>query len=79
MWHHAEPGLCNAGRGVGPGGRSVYLDLTDAIERDGKETIAARYGNLMTMYERIGDDPYRTPMRIYPAPTAMGGLWVDYR
>jgi len=73
--------LCNAGRGVGPGGRSVYLDLTDAIERDGKETIAARYGNLMTMYERIsGDDPYRTPMRIYPAPHyTMGGLWVDYQ
>ena len=73
--------LCNAGRGVGPGGRSVYLDLTDAIARDGKETIAARYGNLMTMYERIsGDDPYRTPMRIYPAPHyTMGGLWVDYQ
>ena len=73
--------LCNAGHGVGPGGRSVYLDLTDAIERDGKETIAARYGNLMTMYARIsGDDPYRTPMRIYPAPHyTMGGLWVDYQ
>ena len=73
--------LCNAGRGVGPGGRSVYLDLTDAIERDGKESIAARYGNLMTMYERIsGDDPYSKPMRIYPAPHyTMGGLWVDYQ
>ena len=73
--------LCNAGHGVGPGGRSVYLDLTDAIKRDGKETIAARYGNLMTMYARIsGDDPYRTPMRIYPAPHyTMGGLWVDYQ
>ena len=73
--------LCNAGHGVGPGGRSVYLDLTDAIKRDGKETIAARYGNLMTMYARIsGDDPYSTPMRIYPAPHyTMGGLWVDYQ
>ena len=50
--------LCNAGRGVGPGGRSVYLDLTDAIEAEGREAIAARYGNLMTMYVRIsGDDP----------------------
>ena len=73
--------LCNAGRGVGPAGRSVYLDLTDAIDRDGKEAIAARYGNLMTMYERIsGEDPYSTPMRIYPAPHyTMGGLWVDYQ
>ena len=73
--------LCNAGRGVGPGGRSVYLDLTDAIKTEGREAIAARYGNLMTMYERIsGDDPYRKPMRIYPAPHyTMGGLWVDYQ
>ena len=72
--------LCNAGRGVGPGGRSVYLDLTDAIRAEGKDAIAARYGNLMTMYERIsGDDPYKKPMRIYPAPHyTMGGLWVDY-
>ena len=72
--------LCNAGRGVGPGGRSVYLDLTDAIKAEGKDAIEARYGNLMTMYERIsGDDPYRKPMRIYPAPHyTMGGLWVDY-
>ncbi|WP_028952674.1 fumarate reductase/succinate dehydrogenase flavoprotein subunit [Synechococcus sp. CC9616] len=73
--------LCNAGRGVGPGGRSVYLDLTDAIKEEGRDAIAARYGNLMTMYERIsGDDPYRKPMRIYPAPHyTMGGLWVDYQ
>ncbi|QNI62377.1 fumarate reductase/succinate dehydrogenase flavoprotein subunit [Synechococcus sp. TAK9802] len=72
--------LCNAGRGVGPGGRSVYLDLTNAIRAEGKDAIAARYGNLMTMYERIsGDDPYKKPMRIYPAPHyTMGGLWVDY-
>ena len=73
--------LCNAGRGVGPGGRSVYLDLNDAIKTEGKNAIAARYGNLMTMYERIsGDNPYRKPMRIYPAPHyTMGGLWVDYQ
>ena len=73
--------LCNTGHGVGPGGRSVYLDLTDAIRTEGRDVIAARYGNLMTMYERIsGDDPYRTPMRIYPAPHyTMGGLWVDYQ
>ncbi|MCB4394419.1 fumarate reductase/succinate dehydrogenase flavoprotein subunit [Synechococcus sp. HB1133] len=72
--------LCNAGQGVGPGGRSVYLDLTDAIKAEGRDAIATRYGNLMTMYERIsGDDPYSKPMRIYPAPHyTMGGLWVDY-
>jgi succinate dehydrogenase / fumarate reductase flavoprotein subunit len=72
--------LCNNGRGVGPDGRSVYLDLTDAIQRQGRAAIAERYGNLMTMYERIsGEDPYRKPMRIYPAPHyTMGGLWVDY-
>ncbi|MED5320854.1 MAG: FAD-binding protein, partial [Cyanobacteriota bacterium] len=72
--------LCNAGQGVGPGKRSVYLDLTDAIKAEGKDAIAARYGNLMMMYERIsGDDPYKKPMRIYPAPHyTMGGLWVDY-
>lgn len=72
--------LCNIGRGVGPDGRSVYLDLTDAIQRQGRAAIAERYGNLMTMYERIsGEDPYRKPMRIYPAPHyTMGGLWVDY-
>ncbi|MFL0792703.1 MAG: fumarate reductase/succinate dehydrogenase flavoprotein subunit [Prochlorococcus sp.] len=72
--------LCNAGQGVGPGNRSVYLDLQDAIERQGKDVIAARYGNLLQMYERIsGDDPFTTPMRIYPAPHyTMGGLWVDY-
>jgi succinate dehydrogenase / fumarate reductase flavoprotein subunit len=72
--------LCNAGHGVGPGRRSVYLDLRDAIEREGREVIAARYGNLLAMYERItGEDPTATPMRIYPAPHyTMGGLWVDY-
>jgi succinate dehydrogenase / fumarate reductase flavoprotein subunit len=72
--------LCLEGRGVGPGGRSVYLDLAGAITRDGTGAIDARYGNLLEMYERItGDDPRATPMRIYPAPHyTMGGLWVDY-
>ncbi len=72
--------LCNAGHGVGPGGRSVYLDLRDAIAEQGQTVIEQRYGNLLEMYERIsGDDPYRTPLRIYPAPHyTMGGLWVDY-
>jgi succinate dehydrogenase / fumarate reductase flavoprotein subunit len=72
--------LCLAGHGVGPGGRSVYLDLAEAIRRDGLAAIEARYGNLLQMYERItGEDPRRTPLRIYPAPHyTMGGLWVDY-
>jgi succinate dehydrogenase / fumarate reductase flavoprotein subunit len=72
--------LCLAGRGVGPGGRSVYLDLAEAIRRDGRSVIETRYGNLLQMYERItGEDPRATPMRIYPAPHyTMGGLWVDY-
>ncbi|MFQ6539229.1 MULTISPECIES: fumarate reductase/succinate dehydrogenase flavoprotein subunit [Aphanothece] len=72
--------LCNAGYGVGPGGRSVYLDLRDAISDQGEAVITSRYGNLLEMYERItGDDPCTTPMRIYPAPHyTMGGLWVDY-
>ena len=73
--------LCLAGHGVGPGGRSVYLDLAEAIAREGRAAIEARYGNLLQMYERIsGEDPYRTPLRIYPAPHyTMGGLWVDYQ
>ena len=60
--------------------RGVYLDFADAIARDGKQAIRKRYGNLFHMYQRItGEDPYTTPMRIYPAPHyAMGGLWVDY-
>ena len=60
--------------------RGVYLDFSDAINRLGEETIRERYGNLFEMYERItGDDPYQTPMRIYPATHyTMGGLWVDY-
>ncbi len=70
----------DAGYGVGPTGVGVFLDFRDAINRLGREAIQERYGNLFDMYERItGDDPYRTPMRIYPAPHyTMGGLWVDY-
>ncbi len=71
---------CDAGKGVGPTGLAVYLDFSDAIKRLGRETIAARYGNLFEMYEKItGDNPYEVPMRIYPAVHyTMGGLWVDY-
>lgn len=71
---------CDDGLGVGPTKQAVYLDFRDAIKRDGKEAIAARYGNLFEMYERItADDPYKTPMMIYPAVHyTMGGLWVDY-
>ncbi len=72
--------VCDEGRGVGPGGRGVYLDFSAAIKRLGEKTIAERYGNLFEMYERIsGENPYKVPMRIYPAPHyTMGGLWVDY-
>ncbi len=72
--------VCDEGRGVGPGGRGVYLDFGDAIRRLGEEKIRERYGNLFEMYERITDEnAYRRPMRIYPAPHyTMGGLWVDY-
>ena len=72
--------VCDEGRGVGPGGRGVYLDFTDAIKRLGVERIAERYGNLFEMYQRITDEnPYEVPMRIYPAAHyTMGGLWVDY-
>jgi succinate dehydrogenase / fumarate reductase flavoprotein subunit len=71
---------CDAGRGVGPGGRGVYLDFAESIGRLGQAKIAERYGNLFEIYERItGEDPYKVPMRIYPAPHyTMGGLWVDY-
>jgi succinate dehydrogenase / fumarate reductase flavoprotein subunit len=71
---------CDAGRGVGPTGYAVYLDFADAIKRDGKEVIRRKYGNLFDMYQNITDDnPYETPMMIYPASHyAMGGLWVDY-
>ncbi|HVT38930.1 MAG TPA: fumarate reductase/succinate dehydrogenase flavoprotein subunit [Gemmatimonadaceae bacterium] len=72
--------VCDEGRGVGPGGRGVYLDFADAIARVGEHTIRERYGNLFEMYERItAENPYRRPMRIYPAVHyTMGGLWVDY-
>src|SRR5687767_8454519 len=72
--------VCDEGRGVGPGGRGVYLDFSEAIERLGRRVIEERYGNLFDMYERItGEDPYVVPMRIYPAVHyVMGGLWVDY-
>lgn len=71
---------CDEGRGVGPGGLGVYLDFADAIERMGRKTVEAKYGNLFDMYERItGENPYERPMRIYPAVHyTMGGLWVDY-
>ncbi len=71
--------VCDEGRGVG-GGRAVYLDLSDAFNRIGKEGVKDKYGNLLDMYQNItGTDPYEVPMQIYPAPHyAMGGLWVDY-
>ncbi|HQI19682.1 MAG TPA: fumarate reductase/succinate dehydrogenase flavoprotein subunit, partial [Leptospiraceae bacterium] len=72
--------VCDEGRGVGDTGLGVYLDFKDAIARLGESTIRERYGNLFQMYERItGEDPYKRPMRIYPAVHyTMGGLWVDY-
>ena len=71
---------CDNGYGVGETGQAVYLDFKDAISNLGIETIRSRYGNLFEMYNKItGDDPYNTPMRIYPAVHyTMGGLWVDY-
>ena len=72
--------VCDEGRGVGESGYGVYLDFGDAIKRLGKKKIEEKYGNLFEMYERITDeDPYKVPMRIYPAVHyTMGGLWVDY-
>lgn len=72
--------VCDEGRGVGDTGLGVYLDFADAIRRLGESTIRERYGNLFQMYERItGEDPYKQPMRIYPAVHyTMGGSWVDY-
>ncbi|MEO1069223.1 MAG: fumarate reductase/succinate dehydrogenase flavoprotein subunit [Cyanobacteria bacterium J06638_6] len=72
--------MTDAGRGVGETGLAVYLDFRDAIKHQGRDTIVARYGNLFDMYQRIsGENPYETPMRIYPAVHyTMGGLWVDY-
>jgi len=71
---------CDDGRGVGPGGQGVYLDFSEAIARLGPAVIEQRYGNLFHMYKKItAEDPYQTPMRIYPAVHyTMGGLWVDY-
>jgi len=72
--------VCDAGRGVGESALAVYLDLADAIERLGVDEVRARYGNVFEIYERItGEDPYKVPLRIYPAVHyTMGGLWVDY-
>lgn len=72
--------VCDEGHGVGPAGKGVYLDFADAIKRLGKNVIEERYSNLLDMYAHItGENPYESPMRIYPAPHyAMGGLWVDY-
>jgi succinate dehydrogenase / fumarate reductase, flavoprotein subunit len=72
--------MCDEGRGVGATGLAVFLDFADAIKRDGKDVIAAKYGNLFDMYKQItGDDPYEMPMMIFPAVHyTMGGLWVDY-
>ena len=71
---------CDAGYGAGDTGQSVYLDFADAIKNQGKEVVQSRYGNLFEMYNKItGEDPYSTPMKIYPAVHyTMGGLWVDY-
>ena len=71
---------CDAGKGVGPTGRAVYLDFMQAIERDGRDVIERKYGNLFAMYSNIiAQNPYETPMMIYPAAHfTMGGLWVDY-
>ncbi len=71
---------CDAGYGVGSTGLAVYLDFADAINRLGEDVVRARYGNLFQMYEKIVDDnPYKTPMMIYPAiHYTMGGIWVDY-
>jgi succinate dehydrogenase / fumarate reductase flavoprotein subunit len=71
---------CDAGFGVGGSKQAVYLDFTAAIQRDGEETVRAKYGNLFDMYQKItAEDPYKSPMRIYPAiHYTMGGLWVDY-
>ena len=71
---------CDEGRGVGATKLAVYLDFADAIRRDSEAAVRARYGNLFDMYQQItGENPYKTPMRIYPAVHyTMGGLWVDY-
>ncbi|TWR30012.1 fumarate reductase/succinate dehydrogenase flavoprotein subunit [Mucilaginibacter pallidiroseus] len=72
--------MTDEGRGVGASGLAVYLDFADAITRMGEDTVRAKYGNLFDMYYQITDEnPYKQPMRIYPAVHyTMGGLWVDY-
>jgi len=77
----ASKAVCDEGRGVGETGLGVYLDFADSINRLGRNAIEERYGNLFEMYNRItGEDPYTSPMRIYPAiHYTMGGLWVDYQ
>ena len=72
--------VCDQGKGVGTTGRAVYLDFAAAIKRDGEDVVRAKYGNLFDMYAKIsGENPYKSPMAIYPAPHyTMGGLWVDY-
>ena len=72
--------ICDEGRGIGPGGRAVYLDLSEALGRLGMDVLRERYGNLFEMYQHItGDDPLKGAMRIAPAAHyTMGGLWVDY-
>src|SRR5262249_45791408 len=72
--------VCDESRGVGENGRGVYLDFADAIKRLGEDGVRERYGNLFDMYAHItNENPYKTPMRIYPAlHYTMGGLWVDY-
>ena len=76
----AAKDMCDRGYGVGKTGLAVYLDFSDAINRMGAKTVESKYGNLFDMYKQItGDDPYTTPMMIYPAVHyTMGGLWVDY-
>jgi succinate dehydrogenase / fumarate reductase, flavoprotein subunit len=76
----AAKNACDEGRGVAPTGLAVFLDFADAIKRYGEDTIRERYGNLFEIYEKIaGANPYKTPMKIYPAiHYTMGGLWVDY-
>jgi len=72
--------MCDANKGVGASGLAVYLDFADSIKRLSEKTVAAKYGNLFDMYQQItGENPYKSPMRIYPAVHyTMGGLWVDY-
>jgi succinate dehydrogenase / fumarate reductase flavoprotein subunit len=76
----AAKDMCDKGYGVGKTGLAVYLDFSDAIRRMGEKTVESKYGNLFDMYKQItGDNPYQTPMMIYPAVHyTMGGLWVDY-